>query len=127
MQVANVAFGGTLVEDIGSDDPSALEHRVVGAGTETHQHEVKLEPLSDIAMKLGRDSIEANSVHHQALRDVAAVFQVVGRAPDGVIEAIEAVDEDWAMWGVQWHPEYLGERDGPSLDLFKAFVAAASA
>lgn len=127
MQAVNVAFGGTLMEDISSEDPSMLEHRIAGPGTATHQHEVKLDPLSDLATTLGIDSVATNTVHHQALRDVAGIFKVVGRAPDGIIEAIEPIKGDWKMWAVQWHPEYLGEHDEPSMDLFRAFVRAAGA
>lgn len=124
MQVVNVAFGGTLVEDIESFDRAALQHRVPGEGTTRPQHDVKLDPSSAVAAALGTDTVEVNTIHHQALRDVADSFRVVGQAPDGIIEAIESID-DWPMWGVQWHPEYLGPADPASLELFRSLVTAA--
>ncbi len=126
MQIANVAFGGTLFEDIGAQTPDALEHRRHGQAATEHQHTVELDPDSTTAKALGKDLIDANTIHHQALRVVAGQFRITGHAPDGVIEAMEPIDASWPMWGVQWHPEYLGSDDGPSLALFKAFVTAAT-
>jgi putative glutamine amidotransferase len=125
MQAVNVAFGGTLIEDIPTHATDLLEHRVIGLGTEEPQHDVEIEPGSAMEAALGATSVAVNTIHHQALRQVAPGFGVVGRAPDGLIEAIESTGDDWRMWGVQWHPEYLGQVDGPSMNLFKAFVAAA--
>ncbi len=125
MQIANVALGGSLIEDIKSADPEALEHRRHGQQATEPQHTVELDPDSTTARALGKDTVEANTIHHQALRDVAGQLRVTGRAPDGIIEAVEPTDASWPMWGVQWHPEWLGRDDEPSLGLFRAFVAAA--
>lgn len=124
MQAANVAFGGTLIEDITSDNPAALQHRVEGLATTEPQHAVELEPASAVAGAVGRTSIQVNTVHHQAIRTPSDALAVVGRAPDGTIEAVESTDPAWLMWGVQWHPEYLGVTDTPSEALFKSFVDA---
>lgn len=125
MQIANVALGGTLFEDIKSARPDALEHRRRGQGATEPQHAVELDPDSTTARALGKDTVEVNTVHHQALREVAEQLRVTGRAPDGIIEAVEPTDSSWPMWAVQWHPEWLGRDDEPSLALFRAFVAAA--
>jgi len=125
MQVANVAFGGTLFEDIKTQSPDSLEHRRHGPAATEYEHTVELDPDSTTARALGKDVVEVNTIHHQALRTVAAQFRVTGRAPDGIIEAIEPIDASWPMWAVQWHPEYLGSDDDPSLALFRTFVAAA--
>lgn len=125
LQVANVALGGTLYEDIKARVPGALEHRRHGPSVSEPQHRVELEPDSTTATAIGKDTVEVNTVHHQALHDVADRLRVTGRAPDGVIESVEPIDTTWPMWAVQWHPEYLGPDDEPSLSLFRAFVAAA--
>jgi putative glutamine amidotransferase len=126
MQVANVAFGGTLIEDIPSESASALEHQIGGPGTVTPHHVVKIAPGSAVAAAVGTETPNVNTIHHQALRVVADVFRLVGEAPDGIAEAIESADDEWPMWGVQWHPEYLGQHDGPSLRLFETLVDAAT-
>ncbi len=125
MQIADVALGGSLIEDIKSADPEALEHRRHGQQATEPQHTVELDPDSTTARALGKDTVETNTIHHQALRDVAEQLRVTGRAPDGIIEAVEPTNESWPMWGVQWHPEWLGRDDDPSLGLFRALVAAA--
>jgi len=126
MQVANVAFGGTLFEDIHEHLPEALEHWSDGPAATAPQHRVEVDADSTTATALGKDAVEVNTIHHQALRQVAVEFRVTGRSPDGVIESIEPADAAWPMWAVQWHPEYLGADDDPSLSLFRALIAAAT-
>ena len=60
-----------------------------------------------------------NSFHHQAVDKVGAGLKVVGRAPDGTIEAIEG---SGFVVGVQWHAETLHAH----LPLFEALVSAAA-
>ena len=67
------------------------------------------------------DACEVNSRHHQAVKEVAAGFRSTATAPDGVIEAIEAMDGRWLV-AVQWHPENLTD-DAVSRRLFREFVA----
>ncbi len=133
MQIANVAFGGTLVVDLPSEMPIAPErHRPSGPGGshETYalipEHVVALEADSRIASVLGAAHVTTNSVHHQALRSVAPAFRVVGRTDDGVIEAIEATFDHPFFVGVQWHPERTFAEDAPSAALFDALRAHAS-
>lgn len=122
MQVANVAFGGTLVEDIADHDPAAIAHLMTGSDATAPQHVVEFIPGSRIAEVLETTTVKVNTVHHQAIRRIAPHFRVAGRAPDGMIEAIEPVDPAWPMLGVQWHPEWLGPEDSPSARLFQAFI-----
>lgn len=126
MQIANVALGGTLFEDIATRRPQALAHQVKGEGVREPQHAAYLDSGSSLAQAIGDEVAKVNSIHHQALDDVAAVFRVVGTAPDGIVEAVEPTNDDWPMWGVQWHPEYLGAGDPASRRLFAAFVDRAA-
>ena len=124
MQVANVAFGGTLIEDLLSEPGASYVDHAYALG-DPYRHRVRLEPgrLADIAQT---NEIETNSRHHQALRKVAPKLRVVGRSDDGVIEAVEATFEHPFFVGVQWHPENLALLDDPpSRRLFEAFVVAA--
>lgn len=76
-----------------------------------------------LARVLGQPLLTVNSLHHQACRDLAPGLRVTARAPDGVIEAVEATQHPFAL-AVQWHPECL--LDAPEmLRLFEAFVQAA--
>ena len=109
IQVLNVACGGTLVQDIPSQVPGALEHSLHGPPTSPYAlaHEVWIEKDSLLVTLMRRpperDSCEVNSRHHQAVKQVAPGFSVSATAPDGVIEAIEDPAARFCL-GVQWHP-----------------------
>jgi putative glutamine amidotransferase len=106
VQVLNVALGGTLVQDIASQHPSAIDHDLAGKRAE-RVHRVSLETASTLAQLLGTTSISTNSSHHQSLDAVAPALRVTGRSEDDIIEAVEPADPAWWMIGVQWHPEEL--------------------
>jgi len=125
MQVMNVAFGGTLIADIPSTAPGALNHDVDGDGASHPQHRVAVSAGSSTAKALGTTDLEVNSIHHQSVDLLGAGLIATGHSPDGIIEALEPADSAWPMWAVQWHPEYLGPGDDPSVRLFEALVSAA--
>jgi putative glutamine amidotransferase len=112
MQVVNVAFGGTLIQDIPSMIPGALDHFRLSERW-TRVHDVKIEPDSALAGALGESQIGVNSFHHQSVDRVATILRATAVAPDGVIEGVESVDPDWWMLGVQWHTEELTETPEP--------------
>lgn len=121
-QVLNVAFGGTLVQDIQSECPAALQHDRADART-SREHEVAVEPDSALARVLGASRLGVNTSHHQSVGRPAPGVRVTARAPDGIIEGVEWVADDWWMLAVQWHPEEL-IRDAADWDrrLFQAFA-----
>ena len=98
-----VATGGALIQDIASEVDAALEHEQLTDPTESW-HEVHLTSgwLHDA---LG-PTIRTNSTHHQAVRHPGRL-EITGRAPDGIVEAIELPGHPFCV-GVQWHPE-LGD------------------
>jgi putative glutamine amidotransferase len=124
IQLANVALGGTLVQDIPTERPSDVEHDL-SRERASRVHEVGVDEGSKLAKVLGDTTITVNSSHHQALDRVAPGLRVTARSPDGIIEGVEWTGDDWWMLGVQWHPEEL-TRDGKPWDrrLFAAFAAA---
>jgi putative glutamine amidotransferase len=126
IQVLNVAAGGTLVQDIASQIPGALDHRVE-ATPMTIAHEVWVTPATTLATlmadRLDGDSLLVNSRHHQAVKTLAPGFVGTATAPDGVIEAIERPDLPFCV-GVQWHPENFW-RTGEFRALFEGLVAKA--
>jgi putative glutamine amidotransferase len=106
VQVVNVALGGSLVQDLPSERPSALAHD--GQADRTMRvHEVRVATGSRLAAAIGATSATTNSMHHQAVDRVGRGLVAVAKAPDGVVEGLEWGGDDWWMLGVQWHPEEL--------------------
>lgn len=124
-QVLNVALGGTLLQDIASQIPDALDHAYTPARPMEHDvHTVDLNPESRLAGILHGAHFAVNSAHHQAVSEPGEGLSVVGRAPDGVVEAMELPDHPFCL-SVQWHPEAMLRRSETMRPLFSAFVAAA--
>jgi putative glutamine amidotransferase len=105
LQVLNVAFGGTLYQDLALQKPGPLFHRSAQLYDRNH-HQIAFEPGTRLAQLYpGQESATVNSVHHQGIKDLAPGFVVEARADDGVIEAIRRSGEP-CVAGVQWHPEF---------------------
>ncbi len=131
MQIANVALGGTLIEDIQSElgaQYRVSHHQVRELERPPREavHEVNIEAASGLAQIIQTDRLWTNSLHHQAIRTLAPPLRAVGHAEDGVIEAIELHRREFFFYGVQWHPEFL-PADEPSVRLYTAFLEAAEA
>lgn len=125
VQVLNVAAGGSLFQDLGSQLKKVLKHRQE-APRWHESHAVRLDPSSRMAAILGVTEARVNSFHHQAVRVVAPGLRAAAWAPDGVIEAVESADGRFAL-GVQWHPEEMWNRYPLHLKPFSALVEAARA
>lgn len=125
IQVINVAMGGTLYQDIGSQvkDREVIKHSQA-APRWYPTHDILIEKGSKVWQSFKGDCVGVNSFHHQAVRDAAPGFVVTSRAPDGIIESIEHCSHRFAV-GVQWHPELMWEEDAAHLKLFEDFVMAA--
>lgn len=121
MQLLNVALGGTLIQHIPDEIPEALAHEQPNPRDEPG-HSVALEAGTRLREICGADSLEVNSAHHQAAKAVPEGVRINARAPDGVIEGVEAEGRRFCL-GVQWHPEYgISAADTA---IFRAFVEAA--
>lgn len=127
IQVANVALGGTLIQDIPSELAERLNHD--GATSRDERvHDVRVATASRLASALGACELHVNSFHHQSLALVASPLRVVATAPDGVIEGVESTVPEWWMLGVQWHPEELTQTSEPwDRSFFAAFAYACGA
>jgi putative glutamine amidotransferase len=101
MQFINLHFGGTLFYDIPHQLPRACTHK---PGNMVYRHRVNMKEGSRLRSIIGEESIEVNSSHHQAVRNVGAGLAVAASCEDGVIEAIEKTGEPLIL-GLQWHPE----------------------
>lgn len=126
IQVFNVALGGTLWEDIPSLLPNALVHDTLDSEPRNYlAHSVSIVPNSLLARTLGKTESWVNSLHHQAVRDVAPDLAVAATSSDGLVEAVEVPGHRFAL-GVQWHPENLIADDPAMLALFKGLVQASA-
>ena len=123
MQVMNVAFGGSLIQDLPGD--GRFEPHGVPSGEEDLLHDVELEAESRIASAAGSTKLACASHHHQGVTEegLGAGLVVTGRSRDGLVEAIER--EDGWMLGAQWHPEETAAEDPAQQRLFDALVERA--
>lgn len=124
MQVMAVGYGGTLIQDLGRDDPkkNALHHQESARYTATHS--ISIQPDTYMADLVGKDSALVNSFHHQAVDQVPAGWTISSFSEDGVIESMERPGDVFRV-GVQWHPEDLHGSQPESQSLFAAFLQAA--
>jgi putative glutamine amidotransferase len=118
MQRLNARAGGTIYGDVEKQHDGALTHSQKRGGT---THPVHIDPASQLHDLLSTDTLTVNTRHLQAIATVGEGFSVAATAPDGVIEAIE--HENGRIFGVQFHPERMGETMRP---LFRALVTRAA-
>lgn len=115
-QMINVKFGGTLYQDLPTSGPPlaegapAVAHKQPGSrGDLTHSVTVT-DPGSRLAA-VAAGSLPVNSLHHQGIKRLGRGLKVCAHAEDGLVEAIEAADDDSYLLAVQWHPEELVGRE----------------
>jgi len=129
IQVINVALGGTLIQDVGSECEASREvgHRQHERGLEESAvgHEVHAEQPSLLPIFDG-NCLGVNSFHHQAIRDLAPELNAVAYSPDGLVEAVVLRDNE-SVFAVQWHPELMFQRVPAHLRTFARLVEAAAA
>jgi len=122
-QLLHVVLGGALIQHIPDEVAGALAHEQPNPRDEPG-HEVAVVDGTLLSRIVGVERLAVNSAHHQAARDEPAGVVVNARAPDGVIEGIEARNARFCL-GVQWHPEFaLSQGDER---IFGAFIEAARA
>jgi putative glutamine amidotransferase len=121
IQSLNVFRGGTLIQDIPSQHPNAINHNQ-GAPRERHSHRVRILDGSLLHQLAGSETAPVNSHHHQAIDTLGRELVATAWASDGLVEAVEDPRSDRFVVGVQWHPELAWERDPLSQTLFARFV-----
>lgn len=105
MQILNIAFGGTLYQDLPSQKEGVIQHSQKAPRCEG-SHYITVKEDTFLNQWTGETKLLVNSHHHQAVKKLAEDFRVIAEASDGVIEAIEH-ENGTPMVGVQWHPEAL--------------------
>ena len=113
MQLLNIFYGGTLYQDIYSHLPDSLPHEKGSV------HDVVIDNETLLRSIIGTVEIPVRSYHHQSVKDPGKGLKVSARAPDGIVEGIESVEQRYIL-GIQWHPER--EDTEFSYRIFKWFI-----
>jgi len=119
-QLLHVALGGRLIQHIPDAVASALAHEQPNPRDQAG-HEVEVVPGTLLHRVVGATRLAVNSAHHQAAKDAPDGVVINARAPDGVIEGMEAPAYRFCL-GVQWHPEFA--ISSGDTRIFEALVAA---
>jgi len=126
MQAINVARGGTLIQDIGSQVDNSLKHEQ-GRPLDRYSHTVSIERDSLLgsfeSIRSNGDDVRVNSHHHQAVGRLGKDLKAAAWAKDGVIECIQDIRPGHFVLGLQWHPELGWDRDPLSKDIFTSFIS----
>jgi gamma-glutamyl-gamma-aminobutyrate hydrolase PuuD len=123
IQVLNVARGGTLFQHI-TENPGVPAHGEPGVAGGARVHDVTLDRDSLLAEVMEATTVHVSCHHHQAVDRLGDGLQVVGRASDGIVEALEL--EGGFVLAVQWHPEDTAADDRVQQRLFDALVRHAN-
>jgi len=115
-QVINVAFGGTLYQDIGTQVAGALNHRNWDIYHE-NTHATSIVAGTSLArLYPGKGLVKTNSVHHQAVKDLGRDLAVEAWSePDHLVEALRWNGASY-VFAVQWHPEFHDRADASIVD-----------
>ena len=116
MQLINVAFRGTLYQDLPGQTEGVINHRL---GEKRHPVSIIEDTL--LFEAIGKKEMDVTSTHHQAVKDLGMGLKVSATAHDSIIEAFEMPEYPFLI-GVQWHPEK--EPDEESRKLFASFITA---
>jgi putative glutamine amidotransferase len=127
LQILNVYRKGSLVQHIESSVNHEAGKKVPIAHTvQVTQGSRLAEVVGGARVDLG--SLPVNSSHHQSAESPGDGLRVVARCrEDGVVEALEGIEQDHFVLAVQWHPERSVDDDAPSRAIFSALVKAAQA
>ncbi len=101
-QGINIAFGGSLYQDIKVERPQSLVHLRTDSPYEP-VHKVTLQKDSRLYQAFGTEEIAVNSLHHQGIKTLGQGLRATAVSEDGIVEGIEAE----RILAVQWHPEAL--------------------
>jgi gamma-glutamyl-gamma-aminobutyrate hydrolase PuuD len=122
LQLINVAFGGSLYQDIPVQYyDKSVSHRQKKSNNEP-SHSVIVEDSTVFSKIVGDKILMVNSAHHQAVKRLADGFTISGKSADGIIEAMEKIDSANWILGVQFHPEQLINKDKTLLKIFQGFI-----
>lgn len=129
LQVINVARGGSLWQDLASQNPAFTKHDffpTTGFERDYLAHEVDLKSGTRLQMLLDEPRVQVNSMHHQGIKKLGEALVASAVTDDGLIEAVEGQGDAFLV-GVQWHPEVFEIAERHAGQLFGGFIQAACA
>ena len=114
LQLMNVALGGTLEQNVAEH----WQEEIFAIKT----HTIEIAKESVLASIYGQRA-SINSYHHHGIKQLASSLTVIARSSeDGIIEAVEQLEDSFRFLGVQWHPELLAAHSQEDAALFSYVV-----
>ncbi len=123
IQLLNVALGGSLYQDIPAQVGGLPVAHSQHPPYDVAVHSVRVEPESPLAQIVNKRELMVNSMHHQAVKELAPGLKCAARSKDGLAECVFMPDKKFFL-AVQWHPEYLWRAHQDEQKIISAFVNA---
>ncbi len=105
MQLINVVFGGSLIQDIDAYTKTKIQHLQSNPRNEAG-HNILITTNTYLHKIAQTTTAAVNTAHHQAIDEVGKNLIINAKADDGIIEGIESTKHNFVL-GTQWHPEFL--------------------
>lgn len=124
IQLINVLEGGNLYQDIPTEYKGIgqVEHHMNPPYDRT-VHSVAIEKDSPLYELLKKQHISVNSYHHQGIKEIGKKLKIMAVSEDGLVEGLYRPDSRF-IWGIQWHPEFIYNKDKDQFKIFEAFISA---
>lgn len=123
IQFINAVLGGSLYQDLPTQHESSTKH-VQKPPYDVPVHKVNVCEKSPLYELLGKEKLDVNSYHHQAVKELSPELEAMAYSEDGLVEAVCMPEKNF-IWAVQWHPEFSYKVNEDSKKIFSAFVSAA--
>lgn len=120
-QLINVMLGGTLIQHIPDSFETEINHEQKNP-RDQGSHAVTIKKKSKLFEIVKKTNMFVNSAHHQAVDKLGKNLIASAFSDDGIIEGIEASTDNFCI-GVQWHPEFLIDKN--DIKIFRSFIRSA--
>lgn len=125
MQILNVYFGGSLINDIPFQAHSAIKHRI---DTALAFHRINISSQSYLQSLYTSDTAWVNSAHHQAVKKLGQGLKVNAYANDSIVESFSLEDKSYPNFflAVQFHPEHMSLDNELATSIGRTFISSAN-